>query len=134
MLEGQEIVDRLAAIRERIKRFAAEGSPDALQAVYDQILALELDLDPEANSADAPSFDNVEDVIHSLQSDQTIEEAAAFLNVSRAYIIKLIEMCELAVTIRAADLQAWEEAQRQRSDDAMRRFSEQAKALGLDDD
>ncbi len=117
MVERHEIVARLAAIRERIKDLAEDLSADGLQAIHDEILVLELDVDRKANDPDAPSVDNAQDLLPNRQGEWTVEGAAAFLNVAQADIYKLIEMGQLDVRLRFADLQACEQAQRQRADD-----------------
>ena len=70
----------------------------------------------------------------------TTKQAADFLNVSRPFVIKLIDEGKLAARmvgthrrIRFADLVEFEKVQRRRTDEAMRHFSATAKELVLDD-
>src|SRR4051812_36794109 len=116
-MQDHDIVVRLAAVRERLKQLAELLARDdaalaVLQGIYDHVLVLELDVDRKANSVDVASVDKAKDLPHDLRGEWTVEAAAAFLNVSQAYIHKLIEMGELDVRLRFADLQACEQAQR----------------------
>jgi excisionase family DNA binding protein len=74
------------------------------------------------------------------EAELTTKQAADFLNVSRPFVIKLIDEGKLAARmvgthrrIRFADLVEFEKVQRRRTDEAMRHFSATAKELGLDD-
>jgi hypothetical protein len=49
-------------------RLAVHRLVDMLADAYDRLYALELDFDPEANAADAPSYDNAEDLIRDLHA------------------------------------------------------------------